>query len=286
MDRAIGEVDQLFGMPDHKRRRGFGVARVGAGGGIAGGDRSGEVAIADAPGPSAVADRFQLAVPCRAAGIQTSILMSESLVGFSVAATRQMAGRFPKFGARKAGKRRHRSGRQRELPGRHGLRQGDGGVRQGELGQTLAGAGGEQRPGKRDYKHEVSHMSCHILEPPCGLHATFDMLWDRKGIIMKTHFRLVALVSLAMPVAACFAAQAQAPPRPVQSMGTESGFAVFQTKCMSCHGNPTMAGRVPDPATLRQLSPEKIYEALTTGPMKTQGASPWPTIRSACSRSS
>ncbi len=56
-------------------------------------------------------------------------------------------------------------------------------------------------------------------------------------------------------------------------MGTESGFAVFQTKCMGCHGNPTMAGRVPDPATLRQLSPEKIYEALTTGPMKTQGAS-------------
>ena len=35
-----------------------------------------------------------------------------------------------------------------------------------------------------------------------------------------------------------------------------------------------MAGRVPDPATLRQLSPEKIYEALTTGPMKTQGSSP------------
>lgn len=69
-------------------------------------------------------------------------------------------------------------------------------------------------------------------------------------------------------------AQAQAPPpRSVQSMGTESGFAVFQTKCMGCHGNPTMAGRVPDPATLRQLSPEKIYEALTSGPMKTQGAS-------------
>src|SRR5580692_794667 len=32
------------------------------------------------------------------AGIHTSILMSESLVGFSVAATRQMAGRSPKFG--------------------------------------------------------------------------------------------------------------------------------------------------------------------------------------------
>lgn len=36
-------------------------------------------------------------------GIQTSILMSESLVGFSVAATRQIAGKFPKFGAGKPG---------------------------------------------------------------------------------------------------------------------------------------------------------------------------------------
>src|ERR1700683_499014 len=88
---------------------------------------------------------------------------------------------------------------------------------------------------------------------------------------MKTHFRLVALVTLA--AAAC-SLRAQAPVQPaVQSMGTESGFATFQTKCMGCHGNPTMAGRVPDPATLRQFSPEKIYEALTTGAMKTQGSS-------------
>ncbi len=96
------------------------------------------------------------------------------------------------------------------------------------------------------------------------------MLWDRKGIHMKTHFRLVALVTLVTPFGLL---RAQEPRRPVQSAGTESGFAVFQTKCMGCHGNPTMAGRVPDPATLRQLSPEKIYEALTTGPMKTQGSS-------------
>jgi polyvinyl alcohol dehydrogenase (cytochrome) len=66
-------------------------------------------------------------------------------------------------------------------------------------------------------------------------------------------------------------AQAQNP-RPVQSSGTESGFAVFQTRCMGCHGNPAMKDRAPDPATLRQLSPEKIYEALTTGQMKVQGS--------------
>ena len=88
---------------------------------------------------------------------------------------------------------------------------------------------------------------------------------------MKKHFRLVAFVTLAMPG---WLLPGQEPAqRPVQSMGTESGFAVFQTKCMSCHGNPAMSGRVPDPATLRQLPPEKIYEALTTGPMKVQGQS-------------
>src|SRR5579862_2499558 len=87
---------------------------------------------------------------------------------------------------------------------------------------------------------------------------------------MKTHFRLVALVALAMPV--CLLPGQEPAPRPVQSSGTESGFATFQTKCMGCHGNPAMAGRVPDPATLRPLPPEKIYEALTTGPMKVQGS--------------
>lgn len=88
---------------------------------------------------------------------------------------------------------------------------------------------------------------------------------------MKTHFRLGALMSLAMPF---FLLRAQeTPQRAVQSMGTESGFAVFQTKCMGCHGNPAMKDRAPDPATLRQLPPEKIYEALTSGPMKVQGSS-------------
>lgn len=67
---------------------------------------------------------------------------------------------------------------------------------------------------------------------------------------------------------------AQAQQRPTQMMaGTESGFATFQTKCMGCHGNPAMADRAPSPATLRQMTPEKIYAALTDGPMKAQGSS-------------
>jgi len=39
---------------------------------------------------------------------------------------------------------------------------------------------------------------------------------------------------------------------------------------MSCHGNPNVP-QAPAPDAIRQLSPEKIYEALTTGPMKPQG---------------
>src|SRR5437588_8030994 len=58
----------------------------------------------------------------------------------------------------------------------------------------------------------------------------------------------------------------------LRNQGTESGFATFQTQCMVCHGNPAMADRAPDPNTIRQMSPERIYEALTTGVMRGQGA--------------
>jgi polyvinyl alcohol dehydrogenase (cytochrome) len=66
------------------------------------------------------------------------------------------------------------------------------------------------------------------------------------------------------------AAQAQRPARPT---GTESGFGVFQTRCMSCHGNPAAADRAPDPSTIRKMPPERIYEALATGVMKVHAQS-------------
>ena len=66
-------------------------------------------------------------------------------------------------------------------------------------------------------------------------------------------------------------ASAQTPARPApQSAGTESGFAVFQTRCMTCHGNPNVE-RAPAPAAIREMAPERIYAALTTGIMKGQG---------------
>jgi polyvinyl alcohol dehydrogenase (cytochrome) len=52
--------------------------------------------------------------------------------------------------------------------------------------------------------------------------------------------------------------------------GTEFGFAVFQQHCVSCHGNPSFPS-APAPATLRSMSPERIYTALTTGIMKSVG---------------
>jgi polyvinyl alcohol dehydrogenase (cytochrome) len=54
--------------------------------------------------------------------------------------------------------------------------------------------------------------------------------------------------------------------------GTESGFATFQNDCSVCHGNPNVP-RAPSPEAIRQMSPEKIYEALKTGAMQAQGAS-------------
>lgn len=52
--------------------------------------------------------------------------------------------------------------------------------------------------------------------------------------------------------------------------GTEQGFGIFQNVCLSCHGNPNVKN-APAPAVLRTYSPERIYAALTSGPMKVMG---------------
>jgi polyvinyl alcohol dehydrogenase (cytochrome) len=67
-------------------------------------------------------------------------------------------------------------------------------------------------------------------------------------------------------------AQAQQQGRPAR-MGTESGFGIFQQKCMTCHGKADAPEKAPDPQQLRQLSPERILDALTNGVMKIQGQS-------------
>jgi polyvinyl alcohol dehydrogenase (cytochrome) len=66
-----------------------------------------------------------------------------------------------------------------------------------------------------------------------------------------------------------------APSAPVPAAaapGTESGWALFQKKCTTCHGNPAVE-RAPSLATIREMSAEKIYAALgPAGIMAAQGA--------------
>jgi polyvinyl alcohol dehydrogenase (cytochrome) len=72
--------------------------------------------------------------------------------------------------------------------------------------------------------------------------------------------------------AALAAATASAQEPNARPSGTEFGFFTFQTKCMTCHGNPNVE-RAPLPSAIREMTPERIYEALTNGVMKAQGQS-------------
>ena len=81
---------------------------------------------------------------------------------------------------------------------------------------------------------------------------------------MNRYLSIIALITAGI---SGLHAQGQARPPAQGSAGTESGFAVFQQRCMGCHGNPNVE-RAPTPAAIREMSPERIYEALTTGPMK------------------
>ncbi len=65
-------------------------------------------------------------------------------------------------------------------------------------------------------------------------------------------------------------AQEGAPPNPKGVVSTEQGFGIFQQKCLACHGSPAYE-RAPSPAALRDMSPERIYAALTDGVMKPIG---------------
>jgi polyvinyl alcohol dehydrogenase (cytochrome) len=71
---------------------------------------------------------------------------------------------------------------------------------------------------------------------------------------------------------------AGAPPaagRGAAAPGTESGLATFQTRCTICHANSVSerkgvrgAETAPTTDVIRQMSPERIYQALTTGSMQ------------------
>lgn len=84
--------------------------------------------------------------------------------------------------------------------------------------------------------------------------------------------RAVCMSSIIVLASGLSTLLAQTPAPTLAPGGTELGFRTFQSKCMGCHGNPNVE-RAPSPAAIREMTPERIYAALTTGVMKTQGQS-------------
>ncbi|MEQ1948592.1 MAG: PQQ-binding-like beta-propeller repeat protein [Bryobacteraceae bacterium] len=75
---------------------------------------------------------------------------------------------------------------------------------------------------------------------------------------------MTKLVLLATLISA-YPVMAQAPATPARPNGNR----LFDQSCTTCHGNANVE-RAPAPAVLRGMTPEKIYEALTTGAMQVQ----------------
>lgn len=64
-------------------------------------------------------------------------------------------------------------------------------------------------------------------------------------------------------------APVEGPAQPQARTSEGNGGRVFGNNCRSCHGNAQVP-QAPAPAMLKRLPPETIYQALTTGEMKTQ----------------
>ncbi len=96
-----------------------------------------------------------------------------------------------------------------------------------------------------------------------------------KGSFIKAAMAVLSVCVIFIGAATAQApAQTQTPPPAAANLftGTETGIGTFQTHCMGCHGNPNVP-QAPAPDAIRQMPPERIYDALTTGLMKPQGDS-------------
>jgi polyvinyl alcohol dehydrogenase (cytochrome) len=85
---------------------------------------------------------------------------------------------------------------------------------------------------------------------------------------------LAVCVSAALAIDVAAQSESQNPPAPTaqaspiaSASGTEIGNGIFEQKCVSCHQHPATGSRAPSFATMKLMTPEKIYEALTIGPM-------------------
>ncbi len=56
-----------------------------------------------------------------------------------------------------------------------------------------------------------------------------------------------------------------------QRQSESTGTHLFNNNCANCHGNPNVAN-APSPETLKQMTPEQVYEVITNGVMKPMAA--------------
>jgi polyvinyl alcohol dehydrogenase (cytochrome) len=94
---------------------------------------------------------------------------------------------------------------------------------------------------------------------------TQSFVEQEKSPTMKRHISILFGAGVVASLFLVSSAHAQKPP-----LGTEMGYEIFQKNCMTCHGNPNSTAHAPEVSTIRQMSPEAIYTAMTTGPMAVQ----------------
>ncbi len=89
---------------------------------------------------------------------------------------------------------------------------------------------------------------------------------ERKTKTMKTLLIPVPALVLLLGAGLCAVAQSPAPAPGQTRVSMGAGSTIFGNYCENCHGNPKVDS-APSPAVLKQMTPERIYQALTTGDM-------------------
>src|SRR4051812_17181478 len=81
-------------------------------------------------------------------------------------------------------------------------------------------------------------------------------------IIHIARYRIIPAVLAALIAAAAL---------PAQRLSESTGINLFLNNCTGCHGT-TPVEHAPSQSAIKQMPPERIYEAITTGAMKTMAA--------------
>jgi len=90
------------------------------------------------------------------------------------------------------------------------------------------------------------------------------LLEGRRPLISAKQY-LAVLMSLSLGITGITLAQDIAPAQTTErKQGSEYGFIIFQDRCTTCHGKPEIE-KAPSPATLREMTPERISQAISEG---------------------